>query len=128
VEHRATPEHIGEHYPFLLITGRSLYQFNAGTMTGRTRNNELRPADVLDISPADAIALDVRNGERVRVRSRYGTAVLPAQISAVVPAGQLFATFHTSEVFLNAVTSSHRDSVVGTPEYKVTAVQIERLD
>ena len=94
-------------------------------MTGRTRNNELRPADVLDISPADAIALDVRNGERVRVLSRYGTAVLPARISAAVAAGQLFATFHTSEVFLNAVTSPHRDREVGTPEYKVTAVRIE---
>ena len=99
---RATPEQTSEAFPFRLVTGRSLYQFNAGTMTVRTRNNELRPADMLDISPADAIALDVRRGERVRVRSRYGTAVLPARISAAVEAGQLFATFHTSEVFLNA--------------------------
>jgi len=127
VEYHPTPEQVSDAYPFRLITGRSLYQFNAGTMTGRTRNNELRPADVLDISPADALALDVRDGQRVRVRSRYGTAVLPARITATVAAGQLFATFHTTAVFLNALTSSHRDTVVGTPEYKVTAVQIERL-
>jgi len=127
VEYHPTPEQVSDAYPFRLITGRSLYQFNAGTMTGRTRNNELRPADVLDISPADALARDVRDGQRVRVRSRYGTAVLPARITATVAAGQLFATFHTTAVFLNALTSSHRDTVVGTPEYKVTAVQIERL-
>ena len=127
VEYHATPEQISDSYPYLLITGRSLYQFNAGTMTGRTRNNELRPADVLDISPTDALELDVRDGERVRVLSRYGTAVLPARINGTVAAGQLFATFHTAEVFLNALTSPHRDSIVGTPEYKVTAVQIERL-
>ena len=43
-------------FPFLLITGRSLYQFNAGTMTMRTPNAELRPNDTLDIAPADAPA------------------------------------------------------------------------
>ena len=127
VEHRATPERTTGQYPFLLITGRSLYQFNAGTMTGRTRNNELRPADVLDISPADATAMGLRDGDRARVASRYGAAVLPARLSASVVAGQLFATFHTTEVFLNAVTGPNRDSVVGTPEYKVTAVRIERV-
>jgi formate dehydrogenase major subunit len=126
VEHHATPEQTHEAFPFLLITGRSLYQFNAGTMTGRTRNTELRPSDVLDISPADAAALDLRDGDPARVASRYGVAVLPARRNASVLAGQLFATFHTAEVFLNAVTGPNRDTVVGTPEYKVTAVRIER--
>ena len=95
-------------------------------MTGRTRNNELRPSDVLDISPADAIAAGVHDGERVRVVSAYGAAVLPARFSAAVVPGQLFATFHTKEVFLNAVTGPNRDTAVGTPEYKLTAVRIER--
>jgi hypothetical protein len=37
-------------FPFLLTTGRNLYQFNAGTMTQRTRNRELRRHDTLDIA------------------------------------------------------------------------------
>jgi predicted molibdopterin-dependent oxidoreductase YjgC len=37
------------------------------------------------------------------------------------------ATFHTTAALLNAVTSPYRDAVVGTPEYKVTAVRLERL-
>jgi formate dehydrogenase major subunit len=44
-----------------------------------------------------------------------------------VRAGQVFATFHTTETFLNAVTGPYRDGVVGTPEYKVTAIRVERL-
>jgi formate dehydrogenase major subunit len=126
VDYRPTPERTTDRYPLLLITGRTLYQFNAGTMTGRTRDNDLRPSDVLDISPADAIALSVQDGDRVRVVSRYGSAVLPARSSAAVVPGQLFATFHTKEVFLNAVTGPNRDLVTGTPEYKVTAVRVER--
>jgi formate dehydrogenase major subunit len=126
IEHSATGERPSRDYPLLLVTGRSLYQFNAGTMTGRSRSNELRPSDVLDISAADAVTANVHDGDRVRVVSRYGAAVLPARVSAGVLPGQLFATFHTKEVFLNAVTGSNRDRVTGTPEYKVTAVRLER--
>jgi formate dehydrogenase major subunit len=127
VEHQPTPERSSERFPFLLMTGRSLYQFNAGTMTGRTRNNELRPGDVLDLSPADAVALGVSDGERVRVNSEYGSAVLPARICAAIPDGQLFATFQSKDVVLNAVTGPNRDGTTGTPEYKVTAVRVERI-
>jgi formate dehydrogenase major subunit len=127
LDHRTTPEQATERYPFLLITGRSLYQFNAGTMTGRTRNNELRSSDVLDISPADAMAQGISDGERVRVESRHGAAVLPVRLTGSVREGQLFATFQTKEIFLNVVTGPHRDRDVATPEYKVTAVRIERV-
>jgi formate dehydrogenase major subunit len=51
VPYRPTDEIGGEEFPLLLMTGRTLYQFNAGTMTMRTANVKLRPTDVLDISP-----------------------------------------------------------------------------
>jgi formate dehydrogenase major subunit len=127
IDYRATPEDTAPAYPFQLITGRSLYQFNAGTMTGRTPNQELRPADTLDISPGDAQQTGILDGERVRVVSRYGSAVLPAHLDATIQRGQLFSTFHQPEVFVNALTGPHRDGVTGTPEYKVTAVRLERV-
>jgi formate dehydrogenase major subunit len=111
----------------LLITGRSLYQFNAGTMTGRTRNAELRPCDLLDISADDANGMGVRDREQVRIVSRHGAAVLPVRISADVARGQLFTTFQSPELFVNAVTGANRDGVTDTPEYKVTAVRLEHL-
>jgi RNA polymerase-binding transcription factor DksA len=92
----------------------------------RTRNAQLRPQDVLDISPDDARQLNVNAGERVNIVSRYGQASLPINITGVVKGGELFTTFHTAEAFLNQVTSPFRDGYVGAPEYKVTAVRIER--
>ena len=71
--------------------------------------------------------LEVSDGERVRVRSRYGEVFAPIRINPAVKPGQLFATFHTSEVFLNRLIGSGRDNVVHTPEYKVVAVRIEKL-
>jgi formate dehydrogenase major subunit len=96
-------------------------------MTGRTLNNELRPTDVLDISPVDATAVGVRDGDQVRVVSAYGATVLPVRVTTAVGRGQLFTTFQTKEFFVNLLTSGHRDSIVGTPEYKVTAVRLEQV-
>ena len=128
VPYRPTDEIVDEQFSFLLITGRTLYQFNAGTMTMRTANVKLRPADVLDISSEDAKRLKLHEGERVRIRSRYGEATLTIRITSTMKPGELFATFHTAEVFLNRVTSPHRDRYVKSPEYKVTAVKIERVN
>lgn len=127
IKYRPTPEMISDEFPLLLTTGRSLYQFNAGTMTARTPNSELRPSDRLMINPTDAEKLLLVKGESVRLTSRYGEAVLPVEVSASISQGELFATFHTPEIFLNRLTTPHRDRYVQSPEYKVTAVRVEKL-
>jgi formate dehydrogenase major subunit len=120
-----TTERTDDAYPFLLTTGRTLHQFNAGTMIARTPSLELRPADMLDLCPADAGAIGLAAGDHARVTSRYGEVVLPVRVTAMVPRGQAFATFHTPATPVNRVTSDRWDGV-GTPEYKVTAVRIEQ--
>lgn len=128
ISYRPTEEKVDEEFPFLLMTGRTLHQFNAGTMTMRTQNKKLRPTDFLELAPVDAEKLLVHKGERVLVQSRYGSASLPVRITRRVQPGELFATFHDAEVFLNRVTSPHRDRYVKSPEYKVTAVRIVKLE
>lgn len=126
IEYIPTPERISDEYPVLLHTGRSLYHFNAGTMTMRTRNRAIRPTDRVDLHPQDFEALGLAEGERIDLRSRFGHATLPAHRSHDVRPGTAFATFHEPEVFLNLATSSIRDRTVGAPEYKVCAVRIEK--
>jgi formate dehydrogenase major subunit len=126
IEFAASSETTSPEFPFLLTTGRTLYQFNAGTMTMRTANVELRPTDTLDISAEDATRLELREGERVRVRSHHGEVFAPVRVNPAVKAGELFATFHTHDVFLNRLVGPGRDNVVHTPEYKVVAVQVEK--
>jgi formate dehydrogenase major subunit len=125
VDFAPTGEQTSPEYPFLLSTGRTLYQFNAGTMTMRTPNARLRPEDTLDISPADAARLGLCDGARATVHSRYGKANLRVHVSESVKPGELFATFHTARAGVNHVTGNRRDDQVGTPEYKVTAVRVE---
>ena len=126
ISYRPTREKVDEEFPFLLITGRTLYQFNAGTMTMRTPNLKLRPTDFLEVAPVDAERLLLHDGDEVRIRSRYGDASLPIRITSTLRQGELFATFHTAAVFLNHVTGPYRDRYVKSPEYKITSVRIER--
>jgi formate dehydrogenase major subunit len=127
IEHVPSPERVSSDFPFLLNTGRSLYQFNAGTMTMRTPNRVLRPTDRLDMSPLDGARIGLEDGERARIRSRYGEALLAVHWDGSCSPGQLFATFHDPKTWLNAVTGSVRDRYTGTPEYKLTAVAVEKL-
>ena len=119
-------EAVDQHYPFLLNTGRSLFHFNAATMTGRTRNRELRPEDRLDLHPADAANLGVAEGDAVQVQSRHGAFTLRARLTPQVRSGELFATFQAVEAYVNRATGTGRDGTTGTPEYKVTAVAVRR--
>ena len=123
---RPTPEQTDEEFPLVLVTGRSLYQFNAGTMTGRSAIRALHATDRLEISVHDAARLGVTTGETVIVRSRYGQATLPADVTERVAPGTLFATFSDPAAGVNRLTGPHRDDVTHTPEYKVTAVRCRR--
>jgi formate dehydrogenase major subunit len=127
IDYRPSPEHVDDTYPFLLTTGRSLYQFNAATMSDRSLNHVLRPSDLLDMAPPDADRLGFAEGEAVRIVSRYGEATLPLHRNEAIMAGQLFATFHSAGAKVNMITGPHRDGSVGTPEYKLTAVRLERV-
>jgi len=128
VEFSPTPERTSDEFPLLLVTGRALYQFNAGTMSNRSRTALLQPVDVLRISPADAERFGIEDGQPVRVRSRYGEITVGARLSHDVRTGDLYATFQSPEVFVNRITSRNRDHYVQTPEYKVTAVRIEPIE
>ncbi len=126
ISYLKTDETTDARYPFLLTTGRDLYNFNAGTMTLRTPNAELHTADFLDITPDDAAALDLHSGDSAVITSRYGEIVLPVRVAANLTPGVLFTTFHHPAFFVNRAVSPRRDRIVETPEYKVTAVSIRR--
>jgi formate dehydrogenase major subunit len=127
IDYEPTPEQTTPKYPFVLNTGRTLFAFNAGTMTGRGRTRELQPADLLDLCPGDAEAADLHDGDRVRLVSRHGEATLPVRINPAIRPGELFATFHTVESHLNDLTGPIVDRATGTPEFKVTAVRMRKV-
>ena len=65
------------------------------------------------------------DGDAVRVVSRFGSAVLPADVCDRVPPGIVFATFHDPATGVNRLTGDHRDPETNTPSYKHTAVRLQ---
>jgi formate dehydrogenase major subunit len=127
IEFVPPPELTSPEFPFILTTGRNLYQYNAATQTSQTPNDRLHSTDYLQISPVDAERLGLNDGEIVRLSSQQGVAELPVRITNQVRLGEVYTTFHNTRVFLNQITTSHRDRYTKTPEYKVTAVRVEKL-
>jgi formate dehydrogenase major subunit len=122
-----TREQVSDTYPLILITGRELYHFNAGTMTYRTPNKDILNTDFLHIHPHDAHRIGLKTNDVARLVSQYGETDLPVVIDPAVRKGEVFDTFNNSDVFLNKLTSPLYDSYVQTPEYKVTAVRVEKI-
>jgi formate dehydrogenase major subunit len=123
------PSPVLEHqarFPLLLTTGRVLEHYNAGTMTRRTDNRRLSPADQLELNPRDAGAAGVGDGEAVRVVSPFGEARAVARVTDRVAVGQAFLSFHFPETGTNRLISRVLDRVADCPEYKLTPVRIER--
>lgn len=124
-----TPEIVshGKKYPFILTTGRELEHYNSGTMTRRTDNQKILSDDVLEVHPKDALKKGIMDNETVRIFSDRGSVEIPVKYSKNVKRGILRTTFHQPEVFINIITGSVGDKETMTPEYKVVAVDFERI-
>jgi formate dehydrogenase major subunit len=127
VDYLPPGESPSEQYPFVLITGRVLQHYNCGAQTRRTGIMELVDGDVLEMHPQDAGRLGCREGEAVRLVSARADALLPVAISERVMPGQLFTSFHFPRSQVNRLLSSSADESSKCPEYKVSAVRVERI-
>lgn len=117
-----------EEYPFLLSTGMRHAHYLTGTMTRRCAmlDREI-PELVTDVNPADGKRLALREGDRVRLISRRGSVVSRVHLTDQVPEGLVFAPLHFAEAMVNLLTNPALDPVSKTPEYKISAVRLERV-
>jgi formate dehydrogenase major subunit len=123
-----TDERTGPRFPLILTTGRILSQYNVGIQTQRTQNNVWHAEDVLEIHPFDAEQRGLREGDLVALQSRAGEVSLHAHISERMQPGVVYTTFHHASTGANVVTTDHSDWATNCPEYKVTAVQVQRTN
>jgi len=114
-----------KQFPFILTTGRVLYQYHTGTMTRRSKGlNFLSPHAVVEINRKDALRLSIVDGSPVLIKSRRGEVEAKASVSEKVPEGVVFIPFHFAESAANILTNDALDPVAKIPELKVCAVSI----
>src|SRR6266850_3558558 len=128
VEFEPPVDALTSEYPIRLTTGRRLDSFNTGVQTGGYAS-PLRRGETIDLTPEDAAALGVTEGDRVRVVSRRGAVVAPIRFDRGLRPGLAFMTLHfPDEVETNILTIDATDPKSGTAEFKATAIRIEKLE
>ncbi len=125
--YKAPGDAADEEFPLILVTGRVLQHYNAGTMTRRTGNARLVDRDVLELHPRDAERLWVGDGDRVSVRSRVGRIEVEAKVTDRIEPGHVFTTFHFPETRTNLLVGQSADVNTSCPEYKVIAVDVRPI-
>jgi predicted molibdopterin-dependent oxidoreductase YjgC len=85
------------------------------------------PEGEIQINDQDAAMMGVISGDLIRVTSRRGTVTGKADLTDKLPRGMVFMTFHFVEVPANALTGDAVDPVAKIPEYKVSAVKVEKV-
>ena len=128
IDHKDPAEMPDAEYPLYLTTGRLLYQYHSGTMSRRAAGlTEKAPECLVELSADDAAKYAIASGDQVRVRTRRGQITAKAQISPKAVPGTIFLPFHFAEASANKLTNAALDPVCKIPEYKVCAVQIEKV-
>ena len=122
------PEQPSPDFPLVLNTGRTVEHWHTRTKTGRVPILErLSPNAWLEMNPRDGRALGCKPSDRVDVVSRRGRIRnLELRLTETVGAGQVFVPFHWAEANANQATQSAYDPISREPNYKQSAVRVER--
>ena len=114
-------------YPFVLSSGRQLYQFHTGTMVRKSKPiNQVSPTGYIEINSDDAKRLGISDGDTVEVTTNRGIVETSAKVTAGIGKGWLFMPFHYQEEPANILTNDALDPIAKIPELKVCAAAIRK--
>ncbi len=115
-------------FDLVLNTGRTVEHWHTRTKTGAIPMlHGMVPNAWLEMNPADAQRLALRQHERVTVVSRRNAVPgVELRITGIVAPGQVFMPFHFAEHNSNLVTLGDFDPISREPNFKQCAVRVER--
>jgi anaerobic selenocysteine-containing dehydrogenase len=123
------PEQPTKEYPLVLNTGRTVEHWHTRTKTGKVPILErLSPHAWVEMNPRDARQLRLKPQDKVDVISRRGRVRgVELRVTETVAPGQIFVPFHYVEANANQMTQSAFDPLSREPNYKQSAVRVERF-
>ena len=128
--HDLLPEQPTSSFPPILNTGRTVEHWHTRTKTGKVPILEwLAPHAWLEMNARDARGRKFKASERIDVVSRRGRIRnLELRITETVAQGRVFVPFHWAEFNANQVTQSAFDPISREPNFKQSAVRVERTE
>jgi formate dehydrogenase alpha subunit len=114
-------------YPLILSTGRTLYNYNNGSMTRKAAVIHQRdPGNFVEIHPETAALHGIQADDKVVVSTRRGQVTGRAVIGDRVRPDIIWMPFHFAEEPTNNITNDVFDPITATAEYKCCAARLEK--
>ncbi len=118
-----------EDYPMVLITGRQLEHWHTGSMTRRASTlDALEPEANCSLHPSTLRKLGVEAGEYVALTTRRGSVTVMARADRAVAPDNVFLPFAYVEAAANILTNAALDPYGKIPEFKFSAVKVEKAE
>jgi predicted molibdopterin-dependent oxidoreductase YjgC len=133
---RFMPEHFegvedirSDRYPLILTSFRSQHHFLTGEMTNRSKMlMSFHEGPFCYLSKIDAERLGISSGNMVEVSSSVGSISCKAQVDESIPAGRVGMHFHFEQLLVNKLFPTQFDEKTFTPNYKMVAVGVRKLE
>jgi formate dehydrogenase (coenzyme F420) alpha subunit len=127
LEYRPPAEVADKEYPFTLMTGRVIFHYHTRTQTDRCEVLHYEvPESYIQINTLDAKELGIRNGEKIKVKSRRGETITKARVTDDLAPKVLYMAMHFDQG-ANNLTNTALDPLSKMPELKHCAVSVEKI-
>ncbi len=116
-------------YPMILTTGRQLEHWHTGSMTRRASVlDQLEPEANCSLHPSTLRKLGVTPGEYVILTTKRGSISIMAREDRAVSPDMVFLPFAFVEAAANILTNPAVDPYGKIPEFKFSAVKVEKAN
>ncbi len=128
IEYRQPAEVADAEYPYTLMTGRVIFHYHTRTQTDRCAVLHYEvPESFVQISTEDAKKLNIKQGEKIKLRSRRGETITTARVTDEVAPGVLYMSMHFDQG-ANNLTNTALDPMSKMPELKHCGVAVEKIE
>ena len=123
-------EETSEEFPLVLSTVREVGHYSCRSMTGNCRALAALADEpgFVQMNDQDAKALGIKNNDLVWIASSRGKVISRADVSSRTNKGACYMTYQWWIGKCNELTAEHLNLGSRTPEYKYSAVRIEKIE
>jgi formate dehydrogenase major subunit len=116
-------------YPMIMTTGRQLEHWHTGSMTRRSMVlDAVEPEANCSLNPRTLKLMGVEPGDMIRLTTRRGSIEIMARADRAIAQDMVFVPFAYVEAAANVLTNSAIDPYGKIPEFKFSAVRVEKIE
>ncbi len=118
-----------DEYPMIATTGRQLEHWHTGSMTRRSNVlDAVEPEANCSMNPRTLKLMGIEPGEMVRLTTRRGSIEIMVRADRAIAEDMVFIPFAYVEAAANILTNSAIDPYGKIPEFKFSAIRVEKIE